>query len=425
MKAEQKRAQLRRVLQSPAIQNAQHLHDFLEFVGDRAIEGTGGSVTEYHIATQVFNRPESFDAANDTIVRTQAYRLRQKLKDYYGGEGANDPILLELPKGKYILTFTLRADDQVAPAVLPDAPRGNPWAMAGVLAIAAALLLAAGYWLGARNAGTSRLESEVLQSFWKRFIGDGGDALIGYTNQVLLVDEGGNKFLVPPGPVDERGVEAVAELSNRLPQRQGRVYFDDGFTGTGEVMAAQLLTLLLSRIQVPFSFRRSRLLNVEDLKQHNVIFVGSPGVNPALADLKLLRHFAFRAGQYGTPPWSSRIVNVTPGVGEAESFGVERRGGSGRLTHDYAVVSVSPGLRPGRKIMVLAGLTTSGTQGAVEFVTSAQHVEALWSKIGENRWPESMALLLRVEMAKGLDVQSVELLYTRVDGAAGASPQVK
>lgn len=71
--------------------------------------------------------------------------------------------------------------------------------------------------------------------------------------------------------------------------------------------------------------------------------------------------------------------------------------------------------------MVLAGLTTSGTQGAVEFVTSAKHVEALWKRIGGNRWPESMELLLRVETAKGLDVQSVELLHTRIDGA---SPRV-
>ena len=74
--------------------------------------------------------------------------------------------------------------------------------------------------------------------------------------------------------------------------------------------------------------------------------------------------------------------------------------------------------------MVLAGLTTSGTEGAVEFVTSAKHLEALWNRIGGKRWPESMTLLLRVEMVKGLDVQSVELLYTRIDGAAGASPRV-
>jgi hypothetical protein len=214
VKPEQKRDQLRRVYQSAALRNATHLREFLAFVGDLAIKGDSDGATEYDIATRVFGRPEGFDPAGDTIVRTQAYRLRQKLKEYYEGEGARDAILLELPKGSYIPTFTVRNVAQDTPAVQP-AHRPSKMRTTAALGLVTILALATGYWIGARASGTSQIESTLVQSFWRNFLGE-GDALVGYTNQVFLVDEDGNKFLVPSGPLDERGAEASIELSNRV-----------------------------------------------------------------------------------------------------------------------------------------------------------------------------------------------------------------
>ena len=54
---------------------------------------------------EVFGRGEAFDPRTDTIVRVQARRLRSKLKDYYDAEGQTDPIVIELPKGHYGVTF--------------------------------------------------------------------------------------------------------------------------------------------------------------------------------------------------------------------------------------------------------------------------------------------------------------------------------
>src|SRR5258708_16516141 len=39
------------------------------------------------------------------MVRVQAGRLRTKLAEYYASEGADDQIMVELPKGTYALTF--------------------------------------------------------------------------------------------------------------------------------------------------------------------------------------------------------------------------------------------------------------------------------------------------------------------------------
>ena len=72
------------------------------------VEGQTGKITEHAIATEVFGRPADFDASSDTIVRTQAFRLREKLKKYYQTEGAADPITIDIPKGHYVPSATWR-----------------------------------------------------------------------------------------------------------------------------------------------------------------------------------------------------------------------------------------------------------------------------------------------------------------------------
>ena len=55
----------------------------------------------YNIALEVFDRPETFDPNVDPIVRIEAARIRDKLREYYGAGGQLDPIRIDLPKGTY------------------------------------------------------------------------------------------------------------------------------------------------------------------------------------------------------------------------------------------------------------------------------------------------------------------------------------
>ena len=47
----------------------------------------------------MLGRSAGFDPQNDSTVRVQAGRLRVKLEEYYSHEGADDAIVVELPKG--------------------------------------------------------------------------------------------------------------------------------------------------------------------------------------------------------------------------------------------------------------------------------------------------------------------------------------
>src|SRR6202011_835820 len=65
-----------------------------------------------------------FNPQIDPIVRVEATRLRRTLERYYAGAGANDPIVIELPRGTYVPTFSRRAAARAGPvspgAAAPD-----------------------------------------------------------------------------------------------------------------------------------------------------------------------------------------------------------------------------------------------------------------------------------------------------------------
>ena len=99
------RAQLARILRSQLFSNAPSLIRLLRHVVEHTLEGNAGELKEYSLGVEVFDRGESFDPRTDTIVRVQARMLRRKLKEYYEAEGRVDPIVIELPKGHYVVTL--------------------------------------------------------------------------------------------------------------------------------------------------------------------------------------------------------------------------------------------------------------------------------------------------------------------------------
>jgi hypothetical protein len=61
-----------------------------------------------HHCVEVFDRGADFDPNVNPIVRIEAGRLRTRLLAHYGGEGARDPMRIEMPKGGYAVRFLQR-----------------------------------------------------------------------------------------------------------------------------------------------------------------------------------------------------------------------------------------------------------------------------------------------------------------------------
>ena len=80
-------AQLERILTSAVFVDAQRASSFLRFIVARTLDGRTSEIKESIIAIEVLGRSPSFDSKTDPIVRVEAARLRDRLRDYYDRHG--------------------------------------------------------------------------------------------------------------------------------------------------------------------------------------------------------------------------------------------------------------------------------------------------------------------------------------------------
>ena len=99
------REQLARMVESPGFVSSARICRFLTHIVNRTIDGDIDSLKELSVAMEVFDRTSEYDPNIDAIVRVEARRLRTKLKAYYEGQGACDPVLIGLRPGSYVPIF--------------------------------------------------------------------------------------------------------------------------------------------------------------------------------------------------------------------------------------------------------------------------------------------------------------------------------
>ena len=102
--------QLERILSSSQFVDTTRLARFLKYLVDQTLAGNDDALKGYSIGLDVFDKPDDFDPAIDTIVRVQASKLRSRLDLYYATDGAEDPLRILVPKGSYVPVFQVAFD---------------------------------------------------------------------------------------------------------------------------------------------------------------------------------------------------------------------------------------------------------------------------------------------------------------------------
>lgn len=102
------REELAHLLDSKVFQQSDRLTRFLRFTIDRTLAGRQGELKEYAIGVEVYDRRPPYHPNVDSIVRTEARRLRAKLKEYYEGEGKDRDIYIYYRLGSYAPVFRRR-----------------------------------------------------------------------------------------------------------------------------------------------------------------------------------------------------------------------------------------------------------------------------------------------------------------------------
>jgi hypothetical protein len=397
--------QIDKIVASQALHSSESLCKLLRYIAHQALDHPGSPLKEYKIATEVFGRPTDFDPQMDSTIRVQAGRLRTKLAEYYISEGVEDLIIVELPKGTYIPSFHHRSSEGrnghgTEAQALKDAADTNGWRtaffVASVLALAMAaiaLILFVHKPADSALAGETEPPPAAFQIFWSPFVSGAQEPWVIFSNAA---------FVGRP----ETGLRYFDS------QRDSRSLIFDHYTGVGEVLAVHDLDDVFGSLRHHLRVKRGSLFSLDDAQNNNLIFVGSPSENLTLLDIPGSKEFVFRRLTSGPRQGDLGIVNVHPKSGEPDT--VVASPATAPLTEDYAIIALMPGLNPDRSIMILAGTTTFGTEGAVDFVSRPNSVADLLShlsvqKIGELK---SFEALLRVKVARGVPVET-ELVAVR------------
>lgn len=405
--------QIERLVSSQTLHGSESLRKLLQYLAQQTLDHPGLQVKEHQIATEVFGRPSDFDPQLDSLVRVQAGRLRSKLTAFYESEGVEDHVLVELPKGSYVLAFHHRQKGQTkahangwATTGAPDSwliPRNAGIILLGLSILLSATLVAVVILLASRpqrDLGVARSDPSAgstadaaLETFWKPFLNGPNEPWAVFSN---------GSFVGRP----ETGLRYYD------PRRDSRATVWDHYTGVGEVLAVHSLDQVFSSLHRAVRVKRGSLFELDDVKSNDLIFIGSSSENLTLMDIPGTKEFVFRRLASGPRKGDLAIANVHPEAGEQEANLASPS--NSPLTEDYAVVALLPGLSPSRSVLILAGTTTFGTQGAVEYVCRQNSVQELLLRLSVSKTGElnPFEALLHVKIARGVPVES-ELVTLR------------
>ncbi len=432
---EEKLEQLERILQSRTLRGSESLKAFLRFIVTESIESHEDQLKEYTIATQVFGRTDDYDPRTESAVRVQAGRLRAKLQEFYAGEGKEDKVLIELPKGSYIPSFSYRQNGEntasevetvPAPSSIALPHRALPvqtsmWLLLTAVFLASSLILGwAAYHYRSELLKSKDLPQRVTAAevpevkaallLWGNFLNSSEPILVAYSNTLFQgTPEGGMKLLKSldsPGTIDSSSMPRAKRAHRDEP------LIIDHYTGVGEVASVYALGNLFSRAGRFFALKRSLVMTWDDFKTDNVVILGSTAENLIVREIPQQQDFVFRLMRFpdGRGVWG--ILNLHPKPGEQEQYFTTPQGSYTTLvSEDYALISMLSGLDAEHRLLNLAGISTFGTQAATEYVTKSEYVSDLIRRLDtfgsktSPTLPRHYQVLIRAKIKGGVPVE--------------------
>jgi hypothetical protein len=423
---EEKLEQLERILHSGVFHGAGSLATLLEYLVRQSIDNANSQVKEYTIALEVFGRGSEFDPRTNSVVRVQAKNLRAKLQEYYETEGKSDGVLIDLPKGHYRAVFsyinpepvpTFDQGAQTGAGLQPARPgavvqpRARKSGLAtsvlisaiAVLSVAVVLLAVSNVSLRSRGQLTTPpgLGADA-EGVWGPFLKADNSTLLVLSNPPVFRFLNNSDSKAASKEAMQIGLEQAQMLArvlgDNLVMKQGGVprlvLSTSSYTGMGEAIGLYYLTDMFRSAGLDLTLKQSRTVSAEDLKNRNVILLGSAWVNAWVEKLPVKEDFIYSV--------NASIENRGPLPGEEVQYKPRYNEQTGDVEVDYALITVKPGVTDEHRLMILAGLLSEGTQAAAEFMTKKENLRELSRRLeqmsADDGPPKYYQVLLKVDV---------------------------
>ena len=383
LEAEALRAQVERILQNKNLRLSEVQRRLFSYLADKSLSGEADGLKEYTLGLDAFGKPPSYDPRQESVVRMHVARLRQKLADYYRIEGVNDPILVELPKGGFKVTFLPRSPDPQIPGGVIEALLRHWRRPEAALAAALLALVAGALYFAARPVKAQRTGSESvaalspeLQQLWSPLLA---------SNRPLVV--------------------CIATPAH-------------GDSGAGTASGAFLLGQFLAPHKLHVLLTRGDLLSMPEIAMDNVVFIGPVAGNRQLEAVPVDQQIVLEP---------DGIRNLNPRPGEPEFLQDRASRNSPDVEESHALVSHIPGLYGNGDILYLSGNRISSVLAAVQALTDPVLARTMVAKMKTSTGgvPRYYQLVLQVKSMDDMPVDISYLFHRELSGSRQANSIAK
>ncbi|WP_263417688.1 hypothetical protein [Terriglobus albidus] len=369
------------ILQSPGFSKASRLSSFFSYICLHTLRGNSVKLNERQIGIEVFNRAETYNPAEDSIVRASARILRSRLEHYFSSVDPRSKWIISIPKGGYVPTFELRPALDVpgeSPAVTPKSqpviPPTQGWRRAliatGISVVA--LLIVCSCWLLFRSHSAplagDRMWSELLTPNRRTFFVPADSAL-----SLLQTSQ---EHALPLTSYMNHDYRALLGQPGSEPSAETlRRFRDHPDTSIADLNMAFRVGRLPQAKNAQLEVRYTRYLTFGDVKSSNLILLGGVRANPwgqLFAD-----KIDYSVGN--DPAKGVDFVAVrSPRDGEQARYSVDPVAAD---TYGFGIVAFTSGIDGVGHALLLEGTSMAGTEAVCDFVLDQNALSSFEKKV--------------------------------------------
>jgi hypothetical protein len=373
---EARRLLVERIASSSYFNRSARLRELLLYLNERVLEDGADEIHEQEVGHKLFGRPLDYDTTADNIVRVHASTLRKRLEQYFSAEGAEEPLILEIPKRNYAPIFRERSTPELVPVEAPDEVRRVDWRL-WVLAALAAVFAASTAFLLLRDrapkaAGNAK---PAVALFWSQVLRPDSptdvvldDSAVGLyqelTGRALSLSEYFDRDYLRSVPGSAAAAKLDAQVASSVVLRRHASYASVSFMWKLSQMPEVERRRMTPRFARDYSFR--------DLKTNGAILLGNghnnPWIQPFEAKLGLRWEFDKDGGvYYPVDTWDGGKSYRAPGPGDAHE--------------SYWSVSLLPNLSGSRNVLIVSSTGGSAMNAGADFLGDDQAISGLRRKL--------------------------------------------
>jgi hypothetical protein len=407
-------ALVERVAASSQLKRATRLRDLLLFVGRRHLKEGCDQIHEQVIGVEVFDRSATYDTNVDNIVRANVSELRKRVDAYFEGEGRDETLIMEIPRGSYVPVFRYRpaaqeiaaefevpattqtdkTDTLISGATSISFRRG--WSRSGIAAGLAILILSSaclGLWIQNRAMQRSLDATErafypwkqepTVAAFWSTFLDSTQDTDVIVPDASFSQIQYYSQTSIPLEKYIDRSYINQLESQDLNPDVRTLLnsFSSLNFVTLSAIKMAQNI-LALDPLGKKMHMYFSREYIPAFIDRDNVILLGDPRSNPWVQLLESRLNFSVDRENGHLGP----VINHAPAPGEQASY----------ISADsvgYCVVAYLPNPGHSGKFLLIQGTSPAATQAAEFFLLSESQLSRFRRKLNVVKFPYFEVLL--------------------------------